>query len=321
MRFAHAPPPTPLLAHAEQIQAIEAALDPAWPAAAPAIEVAGAGKLLAALTHADLPGLVLKRLPPFPSSAARTHHARAVDAYRLLLQDRIGLHLPPQQWVAATTTEGAPVLYVVQAHLPADTFMPALLAHLDDEQATRLLAAIASSILRVWHRNAIDGPAGWTGLDARVDNWAVSAEGDKLSLRYVDTAVPLLRRAGRDLLVADLFLQTIPAPFVRFFRDRLQHALIDRYELRVALLDFAGSLHASGQEARIPLVVNVVNRLLATDENAELFVDPIRLEEVERYWRRSMRFWTLFHAAGRLGRFARTTLLRRPFPSVLPEPA
>lgn len=319
MRFADAPAPVPQLARADEIQAFEHALDAARPASGPDVAVLGRGKLLAALAPAARPGLVFKRLPPFPSETARTRYARALDAYRLMLAERVGLDLPPQQSVHAEDAAGAPLLYVVQERLPRGAFVDALLPHLDDHEAARLLGTVATATLRVWHRNAIDGPTGWTGLDARLDNWAVRAVEDVLTLRYVDTAVPLVRRAGQDLLAPEVFLQTIPAPLVRYFRPRLHDALLERYDVRIALLDVVASLHGGGQAHRVALAVALVNRLLETEENAELFVDPLTPGEVAAHHARSAGFWRRFHAAGRAARFTRTTLFRQPFPSVLPE--
>lgn len=312
-----------LLADPDLLLAFENQFDPAHPAASP-LHVLGHGKFSTVFQIDGLDDVALKRLPPFPTAAMRALYARSLNAYHMLLRDAVGLNVVDQRCIPITNAAGEHVLYIAQERLPSESIGDYVLARCSDEQAAELFSAVVRNVLRVWYRNEIekelDMPGSLTGLDAQLSNWAVAFdEGHVADVFYLDTSTPFFRRLGKDRLEPELFLSSVPSPLAGLVRQHFIGDVLERYyDLRLVLLDFLADLYDIGEEERLPLALDLVNYFLA-HEAADLYVDPIAREEVDRYAREDARFWKRFLALSRLKRFTSTRLLRRRYHFTLPQ--
>lgn len=306
----------------EQLLAFENGFDPAYPAAS-GVRVLGHGRFTTIFEIDALEGVALKRLPPFPTAADRALHERALNAYHMLLKDTVGLDVVPQRCIPVTNQAGEYVLYIAQARQPAAAIADRVLAVCDDDTAAEIFAAVLQGMLRVWYRNEIekelDVPGSLMGLDARLSNWSVAGVGSEgAALRYLDTGTPFFRRLGKDRLEPELFLQSVPSTLSGLVRPRFVGDVLERYyDLRLVLLDFLGGLHVIGQEARVPLALELVNHVVLNDAE-DLYIDPFTAEEVARYARQETRFWRRFLTLSRVKRFTSTKVLRRRYHFSLP---
>lgn len=307
----------------ERLLAFENQLDPAHPAAS-GLRVLGHGKLSTVFQADALGDVALKRLPPFPSVAARALYERALNAYHMLLRDTVGLPVVEQRCIPLTNAAGEHVLYIAQARQPSDRIGHRVLAGCGtDDEVAALLAAVVRSTLRVWYRNEIekelDVPGSLMGLDARLSNWAVTMDGARVvDVAYLDTGTPFFRRLDQDHLEPELFLSSVPSPLARLVRPHYVGGVLTRYyDLRLVLVDLLADLYEIDQADRLALALHVVNRILATEAD-DLCVDPIAPNEVERYAWKDARFWRRFLALSRFKRFTTTRVFRRKYAFLLP---
>ncbi len=302
--------------------AFENRLDPAAPAPS-RLRVLGHGKFSTVFQIEGAEDVALKRLPPFPSTTARALYERALNAYHMLLRDTADLPVVEQQCLPVTNAAGEYVLYIAQRCQPADQIGDRLLGRCTDEEAVAVFAAVVRKTLRVWYRNEIEKelevPGSQMGLDARLSNWSVTLEEGKVAdIRYLDTGTPFFRRLDRDHLDPELFLSSVPAALARFVRQHYVGDVLTRYyDLRLVLMDLLADLYALDQSARVSQALHVINHVL-TVEAPDLGVEPIRVEEVERYAWQDTRFWKRYLALSRFKRFTTTKVFRRRYPFLLP---
>lgn len=306
----------------DQLLSFENQLDPARPAAS-GIRILGHGRFSTVFEAPGLPGLALKRLPPYPSSTARAMHERALNAYHMILRGTVGLNVARQRCVSFTNRHGEHVLYIAQEMQPYNTIGDRVLSQCTEEQAPLVIDAVLRQVLRVWHRNEIekelDVPGSITGLDAQLSNWSVVLDEDGVrQVVYLDTGTPFFRRLGRDLLEPDLMLGSVPLPLVGLVRPHFVRDVLDRYyDLRRVVIDFVGGFYAIDQAERVPLALSRVNAFLTT-EAEDLEIEPIDQREVEVYARRDERFWKKFLTLSRIKRFGKTRILRQKYNFSLP---
>lgn len=307
----------------ERLIAFENDFDPANPAAS-RIRILGYGKFSTVFSIEGMEEVALKRLPPFPTAEACGHHERALRAYHMLLRDTVGLSLVPQQCIPLTNADGEHLLYIAQERQPVENIGDVVLEECSDDEAAAVFDAVLRNVLRVWYRNEIekelDVPGSLMGLDAELANWAVRLEEGRVTdIRYLDTTTPLFRRLGRDLVAPEFMLESVPGPLAKFVRQDFIGDVLERYyDLRLVLIDLVADLYAQDQEDRIPLALDVVNGFLEYDA-ADLYIEPITREEIDRYARREARFWKRYLALSRFKRFVTTRALRQKYNFVLPE--
>ena len=95
----------------------EQALDPAAPERGGAVRVLGYGEISVALTLAELPGLVCKRMSGFADEASAARHVRLVEDYLVRLE-QAGVRVAPTELVTIGRPGRPPVVYLVQPRNP-----------------------------------------------------------------------------------------------------------------------------------------------------------------------------------------------------------
>lgn len=236
------------------------------------------------LRSPQLPGFIVKRLPPFSSADRRALLARSIDAYARLLHSPIGLDVVPHQCIEVDGRDG-PVLFVLQPECDPATVGDALVQQSDDVSFTWALQTVLRETLRVWHRNAIEreiqGHDSQIGLDARLSNWSIDLDGEHPRAAYFDTGTPFIRRLGRDRVDPEIFPDHIPSARSSFWNRRKPEEELNRYyDIRLVFIDLLGELGAVAP-ARLASALRQVNAFLA-GEAEDLGEAAIEMEELKK---------------------------------------
>lgn len=246
-------------------------------------DVLTVGRAATVYQVADLPGVVVKRLPSFESAERRDFYARSVDAYAKLLANPIGLDVFAHRCEAVQSPAGA-VLYIMQERAEPDTVADRLFAVGDQELREAILRTVLRATLRVWHRNAIEREIhthdSQIGLDSRLSNWSISLDDNGVRASYFDTGTPFIRRLGRDRIDPSIFPNHIPVRPGTFLSRRKPDEELDRYyDFRLALIDLLAEIGAIDNQ-HLDASLNLVNEFLQThaeDQNEA----PLTLDEIK----------------------------------------
>lgn len=301
---------------AEILLETETRLDPAHPTATHGVEVLGYGEVSVALRLAALAGLVCKRMSGFRDGRAVVRYHDLVTEYLGALA-AAGVRPAPTTVVPLHPLRRRPVVYLLQPELPAATLGHVRLSTSDDATLDGDVARVLACVLRL-HRFSSAG-ATELAVDGQLSNWSFPAdEADEPLL--VDVGTPFMRRAGKHLFDAEIFLTAVPPVLRAYYRRRrmIEAYLDDYFEPRLVAVDLLGNFHKEGRPDRIPVGLARVNAWL-DEHRAELGQpDPVTLDEVDRYYRRDARLLALFLRLRRLDRFVRSTVLRSRYDFVLP---
>jgi hypothetical protein len=241
-----------------------------------------------------------KRLPTFDDEprygAYRDLFHRYLDELRAA-----GVTVHDSRLEALPRPDGRVVGYCVQPVLEGDELAPAVLRRSDRSTGRALLESIVSSI------EATVSPT--LGIDAQLSNWARAGS----ELVYLDVTTPLLRDdRGHDLLDIELFMASLPAAFRPIVRRFMLRDILDPYfAARPAALDLAANLSKEGLSEWTAELVAIANEGLGID---------LTENEVQRYYRRDARLWSLLQRARRVDRSWQRHVRRRPYPFLLPGP-
>jgi hypothetical protein len=307
-------------AHPADVAAVlsrtEEALDPGRPDHDGSVAVLGYGEISVALAVADLPGLVCKRMSGFPDEGSAARYVLLVEDYLARLE-RAGVSVAPTRVVTVARPGRAPVVYLVQPRLPAESLGDHVLRTADDAVVRAALTA-ALGVIGLLARHP--GPAGEeVALDGQLSNWSFAADPTTADPVLIDVGTPFVRRGGEHAMDREVLLAPVP-PGIRAYyrRKRLVEAYLDDYFVpRTVAVDLLGNFHKEGALARLPLGLEVVNAWLGAGDLPGP-TEPVTAEEVERYYRQDADLLALYLRLRRVDRFLRTRLLRRTYDYVLP---
>jgi len=241
-----------------------------------------------------------KRLPPFDSAGSADRYEALFNEYLATL-DGGGVRLVPSSFRRIDRADGTVIGYCVQPVFPDGQLAVRVMERGDHAQAISLFESVLKRIF------AVVTPR--VGLDGQLSNWMV--DGDEVL--FLDVTTPMLRDAtGRDRLDTELFLAAVPPPVRPLFRRFLVRQVLDSYhDPRGVVRDVLANLIKAGLERHIPRFLEAANGRLSS---------PLTAGEVQRYYADDARIWSIWQAMRRADRFARTRLLGRPYPFLLPGP-
>lgn len=285
----------------EEVQALEDRLDEAIRRGdAEGLDIVGYGEVSVALRlrtqHGDY---ACKRLVPFASGDEASRNADLIAEYIEALTS-CGIDVVPTDTVLLEREVGH-VLYCVQPMLPPGTLGPEVLRELDSEEAKLQVARIFENI------RASVSPS--LAPDGQLSNWAVVGE----RLLYLDVGTPFMRGPdGEERFDFSRQTRALPRP-VRAIVDRfLLAGILDNYHsVRGQALDFLGNLIKEGLGFLIPSLVPVANRVL-------VLAPPVTETEVKAHYTSDARSYAMIQSARRADRWFHRTVLRRPYPYLLP---
>ncbi len=306
----------------------ERRLDPADPESGGHVMVLAYGEISAALTTDKLPGLVCKRMAGFPDEASVEAYVDLVDEYLGELTDA-GISVVPTESIPVHRPGRAPVVYLVQPRMDAQTLGHTLLDTTDDAGLATVIGAVLDSVALLAQRSAGRTDGVEVAVDGQLSNWsfATSGAGSSHASRPADSAprptlidvgTPFIRRDGTHRLDARVVVSAAPpgirALLLRFVADSYQD---DYFVPRTLAVDLLGNFHKEGAPERIGTGLDVVNQWLA---NADIPGprDEISATEVASYYRQDARLLGVFLQARRADRAVRTKVLRQRYDFLLP---
>ena len=314
-------------AQLDLLQQFERGLDPQQPerSRVPAT-VLGYGEIstVFAIQAPGLRGLAFKRLPLFRRLPEVERYLVAYQEYNRLLEAEIGIRLPAYGHTWFLDQAGAPVVYLIQGQLPADSMGSRVIHSLPPERVPLLVKRVLQELLKVWDFNRRQDRVR-VGLDGQISNWALGSfdptnpRVDEAPLYYLDTSTPLFRVGGVEQLDVELFLRSAPSFLVWLLRLLYLKDVVDRYyDLHLVSVDIAANFYKEQRPDLIPAAVSALNDFFR-GEAAALAVQPVTEEEVRAYYREDALIWSLYLSMRKVDRFLRRRVLGRAYPYILPE--
>jgi hypothetical protein len=305
----------------------ERRLDPANPEAGGHVTVLAYGEISAALTTDELPGLVCKRMAGFPDQASVDTYVDLVDEYLGELTDA-GISAVATESIPVHRPGRAPVVYLVQPRMDAQTLGHTLLHSTDDAGLATAISAVLDSVTLLAQRSGGRTDGVEVAVDGQLSNWSFAlagpapagpgADADLPRPTLIDVGTPFIRRDGTHRLDARVVVSAAPpgirALLLRFVADSYQD---DYFVPRTLAVDLLGNFHKEGAPERIDTGLEVVNQWLATADIPGPR-EEITATEVASYYRQDARLLGIFLQARRADRAVRTKVLRQRYDFLLP---
>jgi hypothetical protein len=309
------------------LREFERGLDPRYPerSKVPA-RVLGYGEIstVFAIQVEEARDLAFKRLPIFCTAEEMEEYQAAYEEYNHLLEEEIGLNMPPHGCATFISDTGRPIFYIIQKQLPYSSIGNRAMHLLPREDTLALVRRVLQELSKVWGFNARQHRL-QVALDGQISNWSIEGfdplnprleEG--ASLWYMDTSTPLFRIQGVEQLDPELFLRSAPSFLAWVLRLLFLEDVVNRYyDLHRVTVDLVANFYKEQRPDLIPDLVELVNEFCAC-EVAHLGVQPITEKEVRSYYREDALIWSLYLSMRKVDRFLRTRLLRQQYPYILP---
>jgi len=269
-------------------------------------------------------GYAFKRLPIFKSGdEVETYRATYLE-YNRLLDEEIGIALPPYGYVDFVSGSGRPIFFIVQEQLPAPSIGNQAIHRLPKEEVLILVRLILGELKKIWDYNR--GQDRYeVAVDGQISNWSIvdyDAEAPRVHggshLRYMDTSTPLFRVEGVEQLDPELFLRSAPSFLVWIIRLLFLKDVMTRYyDCRLVTIDLIANFYKEQRPELIPDLIRTANEFFS-EEASCLGIEPITEKDVRSYYREDALIWSLYLSSRKLDRFLRTRLLRGEYPYILP---
>lgn len=272
----------------------------------------------------DMSEYAFKRMPIFKEREEIDRYRDIYLEYNRLLEEEVGIELPPYGYARFTSESGRPIFFIVQEKLPAAGIGNNAIHHLKDNEVSNLVKLVLRGLKKVWdYNNSKDGVE--LAIDGQISNWSIvgydpsaPTVGQDSRLLYMDTSTPLFRVDGEEQLDPDPFLRGAPSFLMWIMKALFVQDVVDRYyDHRRVAIDLIANLYKEQRPDLIPMLIAVANDFFAR-ETPYLGVEPIGEKDVRSYYREDAVIWTLYLNARRLDRFLRSRVLRREYPYILP---
>lgn len=305
------------------LQEFERALDPQHPerSTIPA-RILGYGEIstVFAIDAAELRGWAFKRLPLFHDHAEIENYRAVFAEYDRLLEQEIGLRLPPRDVAILDGARGRPIFYIVQQQFPAESIGNRVLGALPRAGVPALVTRVLREARRVWDFNRRQNRV-QVAIDGQISNWVIEdpSHVEDTPLTYLDISTPLFRVNGVEQLDTELFLRSAPSFLVWILRLLFVKDVVNRYyDFHRNAVDLVANFYKEQRADAIPDAIRAANDFFA-DEAADLSVAPLTEKEVREYYQEDALIWSLYFSMRKIDRFLRTRLLRGEYPYILPE--
>jgi hypothetical protein len=272
----------------------------------------------------SMEGLAFKRMSIFETQEELDKYISAYMEYNRLLEQEIGLGLPPRGHAMLTNPTGRPVFYIIQGKLPSHSIGNNAIHLLNRQGVTTLFERILHELHKVWdfnHRQSIFK----VSIDGQISNWVIedfdpgaTLFSEDASLSYIDTSTPVYLHNGVEQFDPELVIRTTPrllAMVIRLFF--LEDVMARYYDPRQVAIDILANFYKDQRADLIPDLVSSVNRFF--DNGGKAFdIEPIDEKEISDYYREDALIWSFLSASRRFDRFLYLKILRREYPYILP---
>jgi len=268
--------------------------------------------------------IAYKRIPIFDNETQVERHIWAYNEYNRLLKEEVGLNLPEYDVAWFKDEEGKIQFYCVQEKFPAESVGHRVIHQLNDQDIKTLILLVMREMKKVWeyskNHNTIN-----IGLDGQISNFAIvgfDPNNPKVDLdsklMYFDTSTPMFRVNGNEAMEAVLFLKSAPS-FLRWLLKALflEETIGRYYDWRKVTIDLVANFFKEQKSELIPELINLVNKFF--EEEASGFkIEPLTLEEIEKYYKSDSSMWVIFQNVRRFDRFLKTKIFKKKYDFFLP---
>lgn len=320
-------PPTGYDLQGGLLQEFERGLDPLNPQASHIpCHVLGYGEISTVfeIQVEGLRELAFKRMCCFETLDELKPYVDTYLEYNHVLEDQIGLHLPPYGYALFVCESGRPVFYIIQKRLLPASIGNNAIKFLPPAEIVHLFRLALLELHKVWDFNHTNAQC-QVGIDGQISNWAIQgfdpahpALSQDASLLYIDTSTPIMRLNGIEQLNAELFLRSAPPYLAWILRALFLQDVVTRYyDPRKVTIDLIANFY---KEQRPELVLELVAAANAyiKSEGADLQLDEITEKEVSDYYREDELIWRLYLGMRRFDCFVRKKMLGLEYPYILP---
>ncbi|MBM4446451.1 MAG: hypothetical protein FJ023_03750 [Chloroflexi bacterium] len=311
--------------NADLLKEFERGLDPSHPenSKIPA-KVLGYGEISTVFAIEGEPKLACKRMPIFRHQEELDQYKTIYDEYNRILNDQVGINVPPFGFVSFACDAGYIVCFDVQEKLPSESFGDKLIHILKDDDLITFFRLVLKQLKKVWDFNE-KGTGIQIGIDGQISNWAIRGLNpnsphidSKTQLYYIDTSTPFIRKNGKEQLDPELFLRSAPSFLHWLIRWLFLKDVMTRYyNFHLVVVDLIANFYKEQRPELIPKLVQVANDFFAKEAKG-LEIKPITAEEVRSYYKEDALIWTIFLAMRRLDRFIHRRILHKPYIYILP---
>ena len=272
----------------------------------------------------DMQDLAFKRMSIFESSEEMDDYVTIYQEYNRLLEQQVGLQVPPYGYAAFVNEKGRPIFYIIQKMLNPTSFGNKALKWLPEESIQVLFICVLQELFKIWDFNHRQNSC-QLGIDGQMSNWAIKDfDPDELDiscgtpLLYLDTSTPFIRVQGVEQLDSELFLRAAPSFLAWILRWLFLQDVMDRYyDFHSVIVDVLANFYKEQRPELIPEMVPIANQFIS-EQAVSLDVEPVDEEEVSGYYREDAIIWSLYLSMRRLDRTIHNTILRREYPYILP---
>jgi hypothetical protein len=289
------------------------------------IKILGYGEISLVFELLNYPEqIAYKRIPIFDNETQVERHIWAYNEYNRLLKEDVGLNMPEYDVAWFKDEEGKIQFYCVQEKFPAESVGNKVIHKLSDQDIKTLILLVMREMKKVWdyskNHNTID-----LGLDGQISNFAIvgfDPNSPKVDLDskliYFDTSTPMFRVDGNEAMEAVLFLKSAPS-FLRWLLKALflEETIGRYYDWRKVTIDLVANFFKEQKAELIPDLINLVNKFFEEEAN-DFKIEPLTLEEVEKYYKSDSRMWVIFQSVRRFDRFLKTKIFKKKYDFFLP---
>ena len=307
------------------LKEFERGLDPSRPEESkiPA-KVLGYGEISTVFEIKQEKDLAYKRMPIFKYQKELDHYEIIYNEYNRILNDEIGINVPPWGFASFVSDKGNIISFDVQEKLPAESFGNKLIHTLIIEDVITFFSTVLRQLKRVWDFNKKNASLE-IGIDGQISNWAIrDFDPDRphidpeTQLYYIDTSTPFIRKNGEEQLDPELFLRSAPS-FLRWLIRWLflEDVMTRYYDFHLVAVDLIANFYKEQRPELILRLTQVANDFFATEAKS-LDIAPITTKEIGSYYKQDALIWTIFLGLRRLDRFIHKWVLRKPYIYILP---
>jgi hypothetical protein len=272
----------------------------------------------------DAENIAYKRIPIFDNEQQVKRHVWAYNEYNRLLKEDCGLILPDYDTAWFKDDEGGIQFYCVQEKLHPDSVGHKIIHNINNEEIEILVLLAMKEMKKVWDharkKNYID-----IGLDGQISNFAVKnydpnniTINSNTELYYIDTSTPMFKINGKEAMEAVLFLKSTPSFLRALIKAVFLQETVDRYyDWRKVTIDLVANFYKEQKPELVPKLMRLVNNFLK-EEASEFNIEPLSLEEIQKYYKSDANMWKIFQGARKIDRFLETRLFKRKYAFYLP---
>jgi hypothetical protein len=309
------------------LQEFELGLDPLDPASSRIpCRVLGYGEISTVfeIKVEGLHDLAFKRMCCFETMDELKPYLDTYLLYNQVLENQVGLHLPPYGYAVFVNERGRPICYIIQKRLLPASIGNNALQLLPSQEILSLFKLALLELHKVWVFNRSHTRC-QVGIDGQISNWSIQGFdphhpflSPNVDLIYIDTSTPFVRLNGVEQLDTELFLRSAPPYLTWILRLLFLQDVLNRYyNPRKVTIDLIANFYKERRPELIPELVAVANDYFKED-GIDLDAAEINEKQVRDYYRQDQVIWRLYLGMRRFDRFVRKKMLRLEYPYILP---